>query len=70
MPECCDFAESLVTRARAHVCDNMLCLQENRVRLREEARRQRLIEKRKEEVKREIVLKVTRLSASACCILC
>ena len=33
-------------------------LQENRMRLREEARRQKLIEKRKEEVKKEIILQV------------
>ncbi len=33
-------------------------VQENRMRLREEARRQRLVEKRKEEVKQDIILKV------------
>lgn len=35
-----------------------LASQENRIRLREEARRQRLIEKRREEVKNEIIVKV------------
>jgi hypothetical protein len=39
-------------------CAASLRVQENRMRLREEARRQKLIEKKKEEVKTEIILKV------------